>query len=394
MQAILCGYYGMGNGGDEALLATLLQMLPPHLTPLVLSGDPEQTAARYQVAAIDRKDLRQVWRALRQSQVFIWGGGSLIQDVTSALSPLYYLGLMALAQALGLRTIAWAQGIGPIQRRWNQALARAVFQRCHRVSVRDRASAQLLQDWGIPHSVGADPVWALLAHPPDANLLGPTRDKMPSPQAPIIAINLRPHPQLTPARLDWITQALIALQRQTEAQMWLVPFQASQDLGLAQQLQAMIPSSRIVQESDPQRLKGLFQIPQLVIAMRLHGLIMAAAEGCCCFGLSYDPKVTQLLAATGIPGVELNQLGPDSNLILKNSGEHNPVEGAREGGGPEGEKPAPSSFEEILEVPQQLVAHWIHQLQKNQSLSKKIRQQLLQSASTHESVITQGIQAK
>ncbi len=39
-QAVLCGYYGMGNGGDEALLATLLQMLPDNIEPIVLLEDP------------------------------------------------------------------------------------------------------------------------------------------------------------------------------------------------------------------------------------------------------------------------------------------------------------------------------------------------------------------
>ena len=138
MRAVLCGYYGMGNAGDEALLASLLQMLPQAVKPIVLSGDPEETYARYGVRAVPRKSLR-VLPALRSADAFIWGGGSLMQDATSALNPLYYGGLMGIAHGLGLRTIAWAQGIGPLRRSLTQELARRSFGGCTRINKIGRA---------------------------------------------------------------------------------------------------------------------------------------------------------------------------------------------------------------------------------------------------------------
>lgn len=113
IRAVLCGYYGKGNGGDEALLASLLQMLPSEVSPLVLSGNPDQTRDRYRVETCDRFRLLPVLQALRQSDVFIWGGGSLIQDATSAVSPLYYGGLMALAQQLGLKPLPGRKELVP-----------------------------------------------------------------------------------------------------------------------------------------------------------------------------------------------------------------------------------------------------------------------------------------
>ncbi|MEM1395810.1 MAG: polysaccharide pyruvyl transferase CsaB, partial [Cyanobacteria bacterium P01_H01_bin.150] len=65
MRALLSGYYGQGNGGDEALLATLLQMLPSSVTPVVLSGNPEETQQRYGVEACERKAFNTVMQALR-----------------------------------------------------------------------------------------------------------------------------------------------------------------------------------------------------------------------------------------------------------------------------------------------------------------------------------------
>jgi polysaccharide pyruvyl transferase WcaK-like protein len=47
---------------------------------------------------------------------------------------------------------------------------------------------------------------------------------------------------------------------------------------------------------------------EMAIAMRLHGLIMAASEGCRCFGLSYDPKVQRLLESINAPGWDVAEL--------------------------------------------------------------------------------------
>ncbi len=305
MRAVLCGYYGMGNGGDEALLAALLQMLPSSVEPVVLSGHPAETAERYGVEAVPRKQLGAVIRALRQADFFIWGGGSLLQDATSLQNALYYTGLMALAQWFGLKTIAWAQGIGPLQYPLSQQLGRYVLSHCDAVSVRDNGSMAWLMRWQVPGIQAPDPVWALASSPVAALESWPT---------PRVAVALRPHPWLTESRLDQITQALAAFQSATEAAMVLVPFQPVKDLAIAEYIQPRLPGpSQIITLTDPHQLKGVFQGVKLVIGMRLHALIMAAAEGCQCFALSYDPKVSQLMADLALAGVDLNLQQPPTD---------------------------------------------------------------------------------
>ena len=309
LRALLCGYYGKGNGGDEALLATLLQMLPASVQPWVLSGDPEKTAEQYGVEAYDRMAPLTVLKALRQSDALIWGGGSLMQDVTSATSPLYYGGLMATAQRLGLKTIAWAQGVGPLQRPLTRWLARQTFAGCQAVSVRDQASANLMSQWQISHRLAPDPVWALTASP-----YQPTT----SSSAPRVVVALRPHPELTPARLETLILALKQFQDVTQTSIELVPFQPSRDQAIAALIHAQLPkTSHIVTVENPQTLKGVFKGVQFTIAMRYHGLIMAAAEGSRCFALSYDPKVSQLMQTLSLPGWELVDTPDDPGLICQ-----------------------------------------------------------------------------
>lgn len=305
----VCGYYGRGNAGDEALLACLLQMLPAGIEPVVFSGNPTETYNRFGVATCPHRSGARILETLRGCEAFIWGGGSLMQDVTSWASPVYYGGLMALAQQMGLKTIAWAQGVGPLrfpQTRW---LARRVLQGCTAVSARDRATAQLLADWQIPVLLAPDPVWALEAKP--------AKGLWDSP-APRVAVVLRPHPLLTPTRLAALTQALVAFQKATNCGLLLLPFQPQQDRAIAERIAAELPGPhQILTNDDPAELFGIFRGVEMTIGMRLHGLIAAAAQECRCFALSYDPKVDRLMAELDLPGWNLAEQPRDANAIAR-----------------------------------------------------------------------------
>ncbi|MDJ0568097.1 MAG: polysaccharide pyruvyl transferase CsaB [Pleurocapsa sp. MO_192.B19] len=300
-RAVLCGYYGMGNAGDEALLVSLLQMLPESVEPIVLSGDPKTTQKQYGVASFHRKSTFAILKVLKQSQIFIWGGGSLMQDSTSIASPVYYAGLMALAQQRGLKTIAWGQGIGPLDKPFTRWLTKQVLLGCDAISVRDVASAKLLNSWQIESLIAPDPVWALQSDPV------PEVEDLPDPR---VAVILRSHPLLTKERLKTLIQAIKDFQAQTKSFILLIPFQPTQDMAIAKEIAAELKQSdnTIMSLQDPKKLKGLFQGVQMAIGMRLHSLIMAAAEDCSCFALSYDPKVTQLMSELDLPGYELSDI--------------------------------------------------------------------------------------
>jgi polysaccharide pyruvyl transferase CsaB len=214
---------------------------------------------------------------------------------------------MALAQQLGLQTFAWSQGIGPIRARITQQLTRSILNNCTKVSVRDNASAQLLDDWAIPYLIAPDPVWSLESFP---------IQQVSQIKSPKVAVNLRPSPNLTSQGLFNLTKALGDFQEATNAALIFLPFQVEQDLPLIKQVAAELSGNyHILCLDDPRNLKGVFRDVEMLIGMRYHSLVMAAAEGCRCFALSYDPKVTQLQQELNIPGWQLLELPDHPELI-------------------------------------------------------------------------------
>ena len=188
-RVVISGYFGLGNAGDEAVLAATVAMLRarlPGVEPVALTADPLTTNALHGIAGVPRMAPRRLLAALRGADLLLSGGGSLLQDATSLRSLLYYLAVLAVAQRVGCRTMVFAQGIGPLRRPVSRRLVRRVVDRVEAVTVRDEASAALLREVGVrrpPIEVTADPVFALA--PVEAPIA-------PPPGRPRIAVALRP----------------------------------------------------------------------------------------------------------------------------------------------------------------------------------------------------------
>jgi polysaccharide pyruvyl transferase CsaB len=292
---LLCGYYGEHNLGDDALLEVLLEQLPPGWTPLVTARDQQEVERRLHVATTDRTSLRVVLAALGRCRALVLGGGSLLQDATSFRSLLYYAALIVAARLQGKPVILWGQGLGPLRRQRSRLLVRGLLPLATAISWRDPASAELAASWGIDAVTGSDPVWAL----PAVGWRGPG--------GPIV-LCWRPVHQLEGE--DWrpYLQALDQLAEAADREVLWLPFHRQQDRGLLSQLagEGWLPAalqarSREVPVQDPAEAMACFRSAGLVVAMRLHGLILAALAGSPCAALSYDPKVGAAAAAIGCP---------------------------------------------------------------------------------------------
>ena len=306
------GYYGCGNAGDEAVLAginaSFARQAGGRVRLTVLSQDPAATTKLHGLEAIDRMNMAQVRTALRQSDLLLSGGGSLLQDTTSVRSLLYYLWIARMARQAGKPVMFYAQGMGPLHRPISRLLVRQTANRAAFLTVRDEPSARLLKAIGVTNprlEVTADPAFALMPASEETvdTILrqeGLLRDK----DAPLVAVALRPWAGSGPSPLDKYARLLTELEEQTGAQVVLLPMHAGEDVAFALDLAQRTgkpDAFPVIQGAHaPDVLLGIIGRMQAVVAMRLHALIFAARLAVPPFALAYDPKVANLMNLLGV----------------------------------------------------------------------------------------------
>ncbi|MCS6936985.1 MAG: polysaccharide pyruvyl transferase CsaB [Candidatus Bipolaricaulota bacterium] len=290
MTITIGGYYGFGNWGDEVALAVLLRFLRerlPQARLVVLSHDPPKTERLHAVRAVSRWNPYNIHRALEEASVFVLGPGSLLQDVTSTRSLLYYLGLLRWAARLRKPVYLLGQGIGPLRSARSERWVARALQEARLILLRDSES----YTWARSHEISED----RLVLGEDLALLYPYPSPAPPQRNRTVSLVLRPG--LSPRHLAELCSAMRALHKKLSIQRWqLLPFHFSQDAPVLREVaHALGSSASLVRPENPEHLLHLIAESEMLIGMRLHSLVFALQTETPFYALSYDPKIERFV---------------------------------------------------------------------------------------------------
>ena len=306
--ALICGYYGYGNCGDELILRCILAgqtARANHLRIGVMTADgtaPEGTVG------IKRYHPGQVLRALRKSGTLILGGGSLLQDATSRRSLSYYLTLIDEAKKRGLAVMLYANGIGPLS---DSALIRCrrVLAKVDVISLRDTESYRKIRAMHLPHVKvvqGADPV-----------LMSPSVRDTSRPTAP--RLSLFPRGGKTGKEETLFCDGVAHLASSLGLDVTVIPMHQKEDGDAAERMAHHIaktlsgsPHSVEARSLSPEETETWIADSALVVSERLHALILAFREGVPSVGIARDPKIGAFLREIGCPDTIVARPTPDT----------------------------------------------------------------------------------
>ncbi len=344
MNALIHGYFGMGNVGDEAILSALIEELRSRdIEPIVLSADPGRTARLHGVQSCREKILSlRFWRYFLKSSTLIFAGGGRYGK--STLRRMCILAL--LAKVMGKKAEFRAQGIYPYE--WSglpiitdtpkpfdsltRLFIKLTFTIADKVTVRDEFSRQVLSLCGVLRNVEIEDDLAFTLKPIyEKSLHILSKHGVSLDHKPLIGVNLRTlHPKIRHKLVDVMSEFLNWL-ASSGAELVFVPFGYGSrperffddDLIIAKELKKRMRNAErlkvIDNEYKPQEIMGFFRFFNLFVGMRFHSIIFSIMMEVPTIAMIYDTKTMELLKSKEVNRcipVKIDELNID---VLKNA---------------------------------------------------------------------------
>lgn len=296
---VICGAYGRGNAGDEAILKSIIsevRTVDPDIPLWVMTRSPKATSIEHQERGIYIFNPFTFVKALKKSRLFISGGGSLIQDVTSSRSLHFYLSSIAVAKKNGCKVVMYGCGVGPIIKPKHEKLSADIINaNVDVITLRDTMSLKLLSSIGVDKPkifVTADPAFGLKSLPDEDIANAFQKENIPS-GIKMIGFALR----------EWSTfknlNGVVIVADYAYKKYGLVPVfmpvEVPADIPIAKTIAGRLPESTPAYVCEhahhDSEFIGMLSKMEVVCGMRLHSLIFATAAGVPTIGLTYDVKV-------------------------------------------------------------------------------------------------------
>jgi polysaccharide pyruvyl transferase CsaB len=306
----ISGSYGGLNVGDEAILTAMLAALReavPEAELVVFTRDGEHTSAHHDTdrVVVARELTRaEVLPEIERLDLLLLGGGGLLYDDEAAV----YLRDVRLAQEVGVPTMTFAIGAGPLTRPEDRAAVRDVLDRADCITVRETQAKRILEAAGVQHEivVTADPALLLTPEPFPVELLSV---EGVIPRGPLVGLSIREPGGAAPGLSEGAYHELIAnaadfIVERFDADILFVPMERT-DVRHAHRVMATMEAARrasvLKGDYSPRQILGLMAHLEFAVGMRLHFVIFAALAGVPVIALPYAPKVVGFLEKLGLP---------------------------------------------------------------------------------------------
>jgi polysaccharide pyruvyl transferase CsaB len=315
---IISGAYGMGNAGDDAILEAIvgaMRKIDEFVPITALSRNPRETGSRFSIESLHSFDVIRFRRVMKKTKLYLSGGGSLIQNVTSRRSLWYYLFTISQAKKLGNAVMMYGCGIGPIVDEGDMTLLSRVLNNCVDViTLRESYSFDELRRFGVTAPkilVSSDPAISLEAAD-DEQVSEYMRSVKLSPEGRYICFSVRSW-QGFEERASAIAQAADYAAGAFGLTPVFVLINHREDDRATELVRSRMKTKSVVIEDkgDTALMIGLLSRMTAMVSMRLHGLIFAASSGVPLVGISYDPKVSAFVDSVGERRLELGALSPE-----------------------------------------------------------------------------------
>ena len=344
---VLCAT-GLKNAGDEALLASLLSKFSCRRYRITaISFDPEYTKMHHRIEAVGFGGKK--WReAVHACDLFIMGGGGLLQDETTVFNVYRWISKLRYAIKKKKRTLLYANSIGPLTYRLNRILVKETLKRVNHISLRDSISKDILLDLGIDSSkitITMDPVLGLNIPIPKIKVVD--REKI---KGKYVAVSLRhwydTHPVI-PVRLctkynirtkknrdnyerfvKEFADLVEGINRVMGLPVIFVSFCHGRDSQIAQDILQSVTSadsnfidSNLIVDNLDYIHEGIIELlrnAEFVVGMRLHAVIFSMLAQTKFISLVYSSKVKGFLKLSGLErlGIDVDDFTSEKVMQL------------------------------------------------------------------------------
>ncbi len=311
------GYYGFQNSGDEAILEAIIQQIKtvlPDAELRALSYNARDTQSKHRIPAVSRNNFSQVIRAIRESDIVISGGGSILQDVTSSRSLLYYSAIIYLAKLMDKKVMFYGNGFGPINRPLNRMIIRFIVNKVDSITVRDFESKEYMKSLGVKKNISVTADIALgLTGDKDEKIKQIMLRENINREEKWVGISVRPWKNQEDYKKVIAKTADHLIGK--NYRIVFIPMQFPTDVLVSREIAGLMEGQPqiIERQYKPRELIGLIGNLNFLLGMRLHSLIFAAMGGVPMVGLEYDVKIKNFLKI-----VNQKNAGPIEGLDFTN----------------------------------------------------------------------------